>query len=189
MKTGVICLCALACIAMILVAGCTSGTGSNGTAAGTTVPSSAAGAAGQVAVDQDRVISLTNGTYSFNASIDQIFATVLPSGSHEVDIFVRVTDTGTTPLQLQWYSTLTNAKGSSFGGIGVSHGGYGSETPPLGPGQPASGRDYVTIVTDQDYQALKNGATLTVNFFTEPLDNQAPVRFSATWTLDPADFT
>ena len=184
MKTVIICLCALACIGLILAAGCTSGTGSNGT----TVPSSAAGASGQAAVDQDRVISLSNGTYSFNASIDQISTTVLPSGSHEVDIFVRVTDTGTTPLQLQWYSTLTNAKGSSFGGIGVSHGGDGSETPPLGPGQPASGRDYVTITSDQDYQSLKNGAALTVNFFTEPSGNQTPASFSATWTLDPADF-
>jgi len=187
MKTGVICLCALACIALLLSAGCTSGTGSNGTAAGTT----ASPATGMAGLDQDRVFSLTNGTYAFNASIDQISATALPSGGHEVNIFATVLNTGKTPVQLQWFSTLTSADGRSFGGVGVSHGGYGAETDPTWPGISASGRDYVTIPSDQDYQALKNGATLRIDFFTVPLANQTgqpPVRSSATWTLDPADF-
>ena len=191
MKTGVICLCALACICLLFAAGCTSGTGNNGTAAGTTA-SPAAGTAGQAAIDQDRMFSLTNGTYAFNVSIDQISATALPSGGRQVNIFATVVNTGTTPVQLQWFSTLTSADGRSVGGVGVSHGGYGAETDPTWPGISASGRDYVNIASDQDYQALKNGATLTVDFFSVPSANQTsqtPASFSATWTLDPADFT
>lgn len=100
-----------------------------------------------------------------------------------------MTNVGKTPFQLQWFSTLTNADGVSFGGIGISHGGTGAETPVLGPGIPATGRDYITIDSAQDYQTLKNGATLTVNFVTEPFGSEPPVSFSTSWALNPADFT
>ena len=191
MKTGIICLCALACIGLLLAAGCMSGTGNTGTAAGTT-SSPAAGTSGQAAIDQDRVFSLSNGTYAFNVSIDEVSATSLSSGGHQVNIFTTLVNTGKTPVQLQWFSTLTGADGRSFGGVGVSHGGYGAETDPDWPGISASGRDYVTIPSDQEYHALKNGAVLRIDFFTVPLANQTgqtPDSFSATWTLDPADFT
>jgi len=190
MKPGILCLCVLACIGLLLVAGCTSGTGRNG-ATGTAV-SPAAGTSGQAAIDQDRVFSLSNGTYAFNVSIDEVSATALPPGGHQVNIFTTLVNTGKTPVQLRWFSTLTGADGRSFGGVGVSHGGYGAETDPDWPGISASGRDYVTIASDQEYQALKNGAVLRIDFFTVPLASrtgQIPASFSATWTLDPADFT
>ncbi|HVP97273.1 hypothetical protein [Methanoregula sp.] len=177
MKMGIVCLCALVCIGLVLVAGCTSAT--------TGTP----GTEGKVAASQEQVVTLVNGTYTFNASIDDITTTALPSGGHRVDIFVTVNNVGGTPIQLQWFSTLTNTNGVSFGGVGVSHGGSGAETPPLGQGTSATGRDYVTIVSDQDYQSLKNGATLTVNFVTEPFHSESPVSFSTSWPLNPADFT
>jgi len=181
MKTGLICLCAFISIGLVLVAGCISSPGTQGT--------SAAGAGGNAAVDQDHVATLVNGTCVFNASIYTVTTITLPSGGHQVNIFVTVTNVGKTPFQLQWFSTLTNANGASFGGVGVSHGGTGAETPVLGPGIPATGRDYITIDSAQDYQTLGKGTTLTINFVTEPLGNETPVSFSTEWTLDPSVFT
>ena len=36
---------------------------------------------------------------------------------------------------------------------------------------------------------VKEGATLTVYFVTEPLANETPVSFQTAWTLDPSVFT
>ncbi|MGB2673609.1 MAG: hypothetical protein WBC56_01560, partial [Methanoregula sp.] len=137
MKKGILCTFAILGISMILFAGCTSSPGTPGT--------STAGAGGNAAAGQDQVATLVNGTYAFNASIYAITTTALPSGGHMVNIFVTVSNVGKTPVQLRWFSTLTNANGVSFGGIGVSHGGSGAETPPLGQGTSATGRDYITI--------------------------------------------
>jgi hypothetical protein len=166
---------------MVLVAGCTSSPGTPGM--------SATGAGGTAVVDQDQVAALVNGTYAFNASIYAITTTALSPGGHQVNIFVTAINAGKNPVQLRWFSTLTNAEGVSFGGVGVSHGGTGAETPVLGPGIRATGRDYVTIDSDQAYQTLGKGTTLTINFVTEPLGNETPVSFSTEWTLDPSVFT
>jgi|GEM_PF-973500 len=192
MKTGIVCLCVLVCIGMALVAGCMSSQGNAGTPGGTSTPGTTAptpGAGENAAVSQDQAVTLANGTYAFNASISSITSAPLSSGGHRVDIYLTVTDLNSNPIQLQSFSTLTSAEGTSFGGIGVSHDGLGMETPPIGQGTPATGRDYVTIDSDQDYQALKNGATLTVNFVTEPFGNETPVSFVASWALNPSDFT
>jgi hypothetical protein len=183
MRKSILCTFAILGISLILVAGCTSSTGTPNTSA------SSPGAAGNAAAGQEQVVTLVNGTYAFNASIYDITTTALPSGRHQVNIFVTVTNAGKTPVQLRWFSTLTNAEGVSFGGVGVSHGGNGAETPPLMPGISATGRDYITIDSDQDYQTLSKGTTLTVNFVTEPSNNQTPVSFSTAWILDPSVFT
>ena len=186
MKTGILCSFAILGISLILVAGCTTSTPGNTAPAGSVYNSAPPG---NPAPGQDTIAMLVNGTYSINASVYQITPGRSLSGSHTIDVYVTATNTGTSPVQLRWFSKITNADGVSFGGIGVSHGGYGAETDPIMPGGSETPRDYVTIDSDQAYQALSRGATLNVYFITEPLDNQAPVSFSTTWTLDPAQFT
>ena len=186
MKTGILCTIAmLGIISLIFVAGCitstppTSGTHDSAYTSGT----------GNVPPGQDTIAMLVNGTCSFNASVYQITASSSSSGNHRIDVYVTATNTGTSPVQLRWFSTITTADGASFGGPWVSHGGYGAETDPIMPGGSETPRDYVTIDSDQAYQALRRGATLRVDFVTEPSGNESPVSFSTTWTLNPADFT
>ena len=179
MKRGILCTFAILGICLILVAGCTTSTpGINGTPA-----------PGQTAPGQDEIAVLTNGTYAINASVYQITTGRSQSGSHEIDIYITARNTGTTPIQLRWFSRITGANGVSYGGVGVSHAGSGAETGPLEPGSQGTPRDYIVIGSDVDYKALANGATLEVFFVTEPLDNQPPVSFSTEWILDPSVFT
>jgi hypothetical protein len=178
MKKGIVCILAMLGISLILVAGCTSST----TSSPASIPATHA-------ADQETTAVLVNGTYAVNASIEQITVSPSQPGNHVVNIYVHVINTGTTPIQLQWFSRITDAKGVSHGGIGVSHNGYGAETDVLPPGQSETARDYVVIDSDTDYHALANGATLEVFFMTEPLPGQSTADFSTAWTLDPAVFS
>jgi hypothetical protein len=164
------------CIGVFLVAGCTT----PGPGTTSTLP----------APGQDTVATLANGTYVFNASIDHITVSRPQSGGHEIDIFITTVNTGTAPFMLQLFSKVTGPNGVSYGGVGVSHGGSGTETDELEPGSQGTGRDYVVVGSDSDYQEMvKEGATLTVYFVTEPLANETPVSFQTAWTLDPSVFT
>ena len=163
-------------ISLILVAGCTSST--------TIGPTTSSGTH---AADRYATVMLVNGTYTIAASIEQITVSPSQPGNHVINIFMNAKNTGTTPIQLRWYSTILGANGASFGGIGVSHKGSGAETAILSPGLSDTPRDYVVIDSDTDYQALANGATLEVFFTTEPLNGESPVDFSTTWNLVPSD--
>jgi hypothetical protein len=189
MKRGVICTFVILCVSLILVAGCTTLPSGNTNTSGVSGGTGAVSATGHPVLSQYETAVLVNGTYAINATIEQIAPGRSQSGNHEVDIYINVKNTGTTPVQLQWFSRITDAQGVSFGGIGISHNGSGAETAILMPGVSDTPRDYVVIESDKDYAALANGATLEVFFATEPLTNQAPVEFSAAWTLNPAAFT
>jgi uncharacterized protein YcfL len=174
MKKGIACILTVLGVSLILVAGCTSSTTSS--------------SATQTAARYDTVV-LVNGTYAINASIEEITVFPSQSGNHVVNIYVNALNKGNTPIQLRWYSTITGANGVSYGGIGISHNGYGAETGVLRPGASETPRDYVVIGSDMDYQVLANGATLRVFFTTEPLNDEAPVTFSTAWNLVPSDFS
>jgi hypothetical protein len=188
MKRGIIFAFVIFCVSMIIIAGCTSLHASNTTTPGISAGTSAVSATGHP-LSQYETAVLVNRTYTVNASIEQITPGRLQSGNHEVDIFINAKNTGTTPVQMRWFSRITDARGVSYGGIGVSHNGSGAETAILMPGVSDTPRDYVVVESDKDYAALANGATLEVFFATEPLTNQTPVEFSAAWTLNPAAFT
>jgi len=190
MKCGIICTFVILCVSLLLVAGCTTLPSGNTTTYGISGGTSAVSSAtGHPVLSQYETAALVNGTYSINATIEQITPGRSQSGNHEVDIYIDAKNTGTTPLQLRWFSRITDAQGVSYGGIGISHNGSGAETTILMPGVSDTPRDYVVIDSDKDYAALANGATLEVFFVTEPLTNQTPVEFSAVWTLNPAAFT
>jgi hypothetical protein len=178
MKKGIACILSVLGVSLILVAGCTSST--------TSSPASSTGAH---PADRYANVVLVNGTYAINASIEEITVSPSQPGNHVVNIYVNALNTGTTPIQLRWYSTITGVNGISYGGVGISHNGYGAETGLVKPGQSETPRDYVVIGLDTDYQALANGATLEVFFTTEPLNGEAPVTFSTAWNLLPSDFS
>ena len=171
-------------IAIALAAGCTSAPAGS-TAAGTAQPAPGTGSS---AIAQAGTAVLTNGTYAVNATIDTISVDRSADGGHQVNIYLNAKNAGTGPVQLQWYSQLTAADGTTFGGVGISHDGSGAETNTLGPGQAEEARDYVSIDTNKDYSKLENGATLTVFFTTEPLEKEAPASFTATWKLPASVF-
>jgi len=182
MKKGILCLLVILGVSLILVAGCTTST-SSGNSGATTAP-------GNHALSQKETAVLVNGTYTINASIEQIAVDRSQSGDHEVDIYIHAKNNGPAPVQLQWFSSITDADGVTHGGIGISHGGSGAVTAILGPGDADTARDYVVIDSDKDYNALAKGATLRVFFTTEILStNEAPVGFSTAWILNPAVFT
>jgi hypothetical protein len=189
MKRGTICTFVILCVGLVLVAGCTTLSSGNTTTPGVSGGTSAVSATGHPVLSQYETAVLVNGTYSVNATIDQITPGRSQSGNHEVDIYIDAKNTGTTPVQMRWFSRITDAQSVSYGGIGISHNGSGAETAILVPGVSDTPRDYVVIGSDKDYAALANGATLEVFFATEPLANQTPVEFSAAWTLNPAVFT
>lgn len=172
-------------IALALAAGCTSAP------AGSTAPGTAQPAAGtgSSALSQSQAAVLANGTYAVNATIDTITVDRSNDGNHQVNIYINAKNAGTGPVQLQWYSQLTAADGTTFGGVGISHDGSGAETNTLGPGQAEEARDYVSIDTNKEYSKLENGATLTVYFTTVPLEKESPASFTATWKLPASVFT
>jgi hypothetical protein len=173
-----IALLALA-LCLILVAGCSS---TPSTPAISPTPS-----ASPVTVKDPSVIK--SGNYSLTSSIDLIEADSPGSGKHTVNIYLRVTNTGNESIRLAWFSKLTDKNGLSHGGIGVSHGGSGAQTFVFSPNTTYTSRDYVTIDSDQDYAALKEGgATLDVVYsdqksLLEPIPN-----LTSTWNLEPAYF-
>ena len=172
-------------IAIALAAGCTSAP-LGSTASGTAQPATGTGSS---ALAQTQTAVLTNGTYAINATIDTITVDRTDDGSHQVNIYINAKNAGTAPVQLQWYSQLTAADGTTFGGVGISHDGDGAETNILGPGQAEEARDYVSIDTSREYAKLENGATLTVYFATEPIEKESPAEFTATWQLPASAFT
>jgi hypothetical protein len=187
MKKGILCLLVTLGVCLILAAGCTTTTSST---TGTSGNSGASGTTGNHALSQKETAVLVNGTYSVNVSIEEITVDRSQSGSPVIDIYIHAKNDGTSPIQLQWFSSIVDANGVSHGGIGISHGGSGAVSAILGPGDADTARDYVVIDSDTDYRALANGATLEVFFITEPLSqNETPVEFSTAWALNPAVFT
>ena len=168
MKTimlGAIILC------MILGAGCTTGQSNSG------IPAQS--------LKMNEPAVLQNGSYKITTLIDHIDVDSSKPGKEIVDIYIRAVNSGTQPIQLVWYSKITDHAGVSHGGIGVSHGGSGAETPTLSPGSSATARDYVVIESDADFTALTRGGTLDVSFIGQQPESGSDVNFHASWVIDP----
>ena len=72
MKRGIICTFVLLCVSLVLIAGCTTLSSGNTTTPGVSGGTSAVGATGHPVLSQYETAVLVNGTYSVNATIDQI---------------------------------------------------------------------------------------------------------------------
>jgi hypothetical protein len=89
-------------------------------------------------------------------------------GNQELTIYVAAKNTGDGPLQLVWFSKLTDLNGKTYGGIGISKGGSGARTTWIQPNTTEMARDFVVIRSDRDLAALKQGAVLDVYFIERP---------------------
>jgi hypothetical protein len=171
---NILILVATACL--LLVAGCS------------TISSPTHIAAQGSSLQMNEPAALSGGNYSFNASISEISVDSSATGGRTINIFITAKNTGANLVQLSWFSKLTGADGTSFGGVNVSHGGSGAHTTILSPGLSDTPRDYVVVPSDKDYAALSQGATLDVTFYGQQTDTETPVTYHASWAIDPAYF-
>jgi len=189
MKLGIVAILTVLAFSLILAAGCTSTSSASTTETPTVSSTAPAATVGGNLPGQREIVMLTNGTYAVNASIEQISVDKSDSGARTVDIYINAKNVGKDPVQLRWYSRIIGADGSSFGGVGISHGGSGAESVPLTNGDSNTARDYVVIDSDKEYAALSQGATLEVFITSEPFKSESPVSFTTAWSLNPAIFT
>jgi hypothetical protein len=168
MKTivlGAITLC------LILVAGCTTGQSNSG------VPAQS--------LKMNEPAVLQNGSYTVTTLIDHIDVDSSKPGKKIIDIYIKAINSGTQPIQLVWYSRITDPDGVAHGGIRVSHGGSGAAAPLLDPGASATVRDYVVIESDADFAALARGGILDVSFIGQQTESGSTVNFHTSWVIDP----
>jgi len=165
---------------LVLVAGCSTTPAVSPTSPGSsTSPASV--------YEQPSVI--TSGNYSFTSYIDHFEVDSKDSGKYIVNIYLRVTNTGDEANRMVLYSTLTDKNGLSHGGVGVSHGGSGARTFVFYPNSTGTMRDYVTIESEKDYAALKQGgAILDVVYANQTAPLEPIANLTSRWTLPPSTF-
>lgn len=172
-------------ICLLLAAGCTS------SPSGTPVspnPVVSGKALTDPVLPMDGQVTLGSGNKTFNVSLDSIEVDpVTEPGKHTITIYVLARNTGTEPIQLVWFSKLTNTYGNSFGGIGISHQGTGARTRNISPGTGGeAARDYVVIHSDESFATLSKGAVLDVYFMEKGSDEISLVPdYHVAWTVDP----
>jgi hypothetical protein len=108
-------------------------------------------------------------------------------GNQELTIYVAAKNTGTVPIQMVWFSKLTDSNGKTYGGIGISKGGVGARTTWIQPNMTEMARDFVIIRSDRDLATLKNGAMLDVYFIERPTDeypSSLVPDYHTRWTID-----
>jgi hypothetical protein len=137
----------------------------------------------------DAQVVLGTGGKQFTASVDS-FEIDSPSepGKQTITIYVAVKNTGTVPVQLVWFSRLTDVSGKIYGGIGISHGGNGARSGLIYPNITEAARDYV-IVPEEDFAQLSRGAIMDVYFMEKKSDTDRislVPDYHIRWAIDPA---
>jgi hypothetical protein len=137
-------------------------------------------------LSMDAKVEFGSGEKQFTAFIDS-FEIDPPSepGKQIITIYVAVKNTGTEPVQLVWFSRLTDISGKIYGGIGISHGGNGARSGLITPNLTEAARDYI-VVSDADFEKLSRGAILDVYFMEKKSDAVSLVPdYHARWSVDP----
>lgn len=132
-------------------------------------------------------MSHTTPNTTFDVSIYEFeVGEVAEDGTQELTIYIRAENTGTEPIQLVWFSKLTDLNGKTYGGLGISKGGVGARTRFIEPGEAEAARDFVIIRSDRDLETLKKGAILDVYFIERPTDEYPPLNpeYHTRWNID-----
>jgi hypothetical protein len=179
----------LACASILmLIAGCTTPSAINVTSHPTSpVPTTTPTPVENPVLPMDAEVVFGTGDNQFTAWIDS-FEIDPPSepGKQTVTIYVAVKNTGTEPVQLVWFSRLTDVTGKIHGGIGISHGGNGARSGLITPNVTEAARDYI-VVSNEDFEKLSRGALLDVYFMEKKSDTVSLVPdYHARWSVDPA---
>ncbi len=176
--------------AMVILSGCVSQSpaGSSPSGSGITLPSSSGPLVSGKALPMDGHTVHNTGNTTVEVWIDSFeIGEVQENGDQELTIYVAAKNTGEKPVQLVWFSKLTDMNGKTYGGIGISHGGNGARPAVLQHNQTDMARDYVNIRSDRDLETLKKGAVLDV-YFMEKFADDVPVSdipdYHTTWTID-----
>jgi hypothetical protein len=179
----------LGCAAiLVLIAGCTTTSPDTVTPLPTSpVPTTTVTPVSNPVLPMDAEVVFGTGEKQFTASIDS-FEIDPPSepGKQTITIYVAVKNTGTKPVQLVWFSRLTDVSGKIYGGIGISHGGNGARSGLITPNVTEAARDHV-VVPEADFEKLSRGALLDVYFMEKKSDTVSLVPdYHARWSVDPA---
>jgi hypothetical protein len=124
----------------------------------------------------------------FTASIDsfEIDSPTQP-GKQTVTVYIAVKNTGTEPVQMVWFSKLTDFNGNMYGGIGISHGGTGARSGLILPNMTEAARDYI-VVPAAGFPQLSKGAVLDVYFMIKKSDTETvslKPDYHTRWAVDP----
>jgi len=177
------------CVAiLLLIAGCTAPAPDIVTPLPTSpVPTTTVTPVENPVLPMDAEVVFGSGDKQLTAWIDS-FETDPPSepGKKTITIYVAVKNTGTEPVQLVWFSRLTDVTGKIYGGIGISHDGNGARSGLIIPNVTEAARDYI-VVSDEDFEKLSRGALLDVYFMEKKSDTVSLVPdYHARWSVDPA---
>ncbi len=179
----------LGCAAiLVLIAGCTTPSTEIITPPTTSpVPATTVTTVANPVLPMDAEVVFGTGDKQFTTWIDS-FEIDPPSepGKQTITIYVAVKNTGTEPVQLVWFSRLTDVTGKIYGGIGISHDGNGARSGLITPNVTEAARDYI-VVSNEDFEKLSRGALLDVYFMEKKSDTVSLVPdYHARWSVDPA---
>lgn len=177
-----------ACI--VLAAGCTTGAPQQGGPSSTpALPASAGPLTEGKPLPMNGNMSHATPNTTFDVSIFEMeIGEVKENGEQELGIYIAARNTGTVPVQLVWFSKLTDNTGKSYGGIGISKGGVGARSYWINPGMAEAARDYVVLNSDRDLEALKKGAILDVYFIERPGEDypsSLEPEYHTRWRIEP----
>jgi hypothetical protein len=184
-------------VILVLIAGCTTTSPSNSaTVAVTAVTPTPTLVIPAGALPMDASVRLGNDTHSITVSICNVSSCegtpgfsidpLTSSGKQTLSVYVNARNTGKDLIRYTWFSKLTDLNGNSYGGIGLSHGGYGARMFWRSPGQSEEARDYVDV-SNQSLAELSQGAILDV-YFMEYKQNQTLSLipdYHVTWVVNP----
>jgi hypothetical protein len=177
---------------LVLFAGCTTISPDTGTpqpvspVPTSSIPAPSVTATSGSLLPMDAAVVLGTGEKQFTVSIDS-FEIDPPSepGKQTITIYIAAKNTGTEPIQLVWFSRLTDVTGTIYGGIGISHGGNGARSGLITPNVTEAARDYV-VVPEADFEKLSRGAILDVYFMEKKSDTVSLVPdYHVRWAVDP----
>jgi len=177
-------------VILLVIAGCTTtSTDTNKTLPASPVPTPSDTVVSTPLLPMNATVVLGTGEKQFNASVDSFeIDTPTEPGKQTITIYVAVKNTGTVPVQLVWFSRLTDVSGKIYGGIGISHGGTGARSGLIYPNITEAARDYV-VVPGADFAQLSRGAILDVYFVEKKPDTDVISMvpdYHIRWAIDPA---
>jgi hypothetical protein len=108
----------------------------------------------------------------FTARITDIKGVSSASRISQIDITIRVENTGTKPVSLMAYPSLSDTEGNKYYGKSIFMG-------MVSPGGEVTGKCSISIPTDEAYNTLKKGAMINLRFQDTKL-----IPYEGTWDID-----
>ena len=108
----------------------------------------------------------------FTAQITDIKGISSASRISQIDITIRVENTGTKPVSLMAYPSLSDTEGNKYYGKSIFMGMVSS-------GGEVTGKSSISVPTDEAYNALKKGALINLRFQDTKL-----IPYEGTWDID-----